>query len=118
MSQIPENTHKLDDPKGFHRLFLVVLMILVFTMAARTPLDTDMWWHIRAGEITWTTGHPMLVDTLSFTRNGTQWINHSWLSEVAMYAIFRWGGYLGLSALVAALAVLCMFLLYIQMKTR
>lgn len=117
MSQIPEVPKPAGEPQQFQRLFLTVLLILVFIMAARTPLDSDMWWHLRAGEITWTTGHPMLVDSLSYTRSGVQWINHSWLSQVLMYAAFHWGGYLGLSALVAVLAVVSMFLLYVQMNS-
>ena len=26
-----------------------VVFILIFAMAARTPLDSDVWWHMRAG---------------------------------------------------------------------
>jgi hypothetical protein len=99
------------------RYFLpLVLFILVFAMAARTPLDSDMWWHLRAGQQTWQTGRPMLVDTFSYTRSGETWINHSWLSQVGMYLVFKAWGYLGLGALVAALAALSMGLVYAQME--
>src|SRR5512140_2534989 len=85
-------------------------------MIARMPLDTDLWWHLRAGETTLQSGRPMLVDSLSFTRFGTAWINHSWLAEVIMALLFRGSGYLGLSALVAGAAALSMALIYRQMQ--
>lgn len=98
------------------RLVWVLILLLVFVMAARTPLDTDLWWHLRAGEVTLQTGQPMLTDSLSFTRAGSPWINHSWLAEVGMALLFRAGGYLGLSLAVALLAVASMALLYRQMS--
>jgi hypothetical protein len=107
------------EPQGrlWGRYFLpLVLFILVFAMAARTPLDSDMWWHLRAGGQTWQTGRPMLVDTFSYTRYGETWINHSWLSQVGMYLVFRAWGYLGLGLLVAILAAAGMGLVYAQME--
>lgn len=98
------------------KFFLVVLLLLVFAMAARTPLDTDMWWHLRAGEGTWLSRVPMMVDTFSYTRYGETWINHSWLSQVGIYLLFRVGGYPALALAVAILATLSMALVYLQMQ--
>jgi hypothetical protein len=98
------------------RFFLAVILILIFAMAARTPLDTDMWWHLRAGEQTWQTGWPVTVDTFSYTRQGETWINHSWLSQLAMYLVYRLGGFPGLGAMVALLAAISMALVYAQME--
>jgi hypothetical protein len=115
------NPNRIDAsaPQGqlWARFFLpIVLFILVFAMAARTPLDSDMWWHLRAGKQTWQTGRPVLVDTFSYTRYGETWINHSWLSQVGMYLVFKARGYLGLGVLVAVLAALSMGLVYAQME--
>ncbi|GAP14625.1 hypothetical protein LARV_02398 [Longilinea arvoryzae] len=98
------------------RLVLVLILLLVFLMAARTPLDTDLWWHLRAGETTLQNGQPMLTDTLSYTRAGSPWINHSWLAEVGMALLFRTAGYLGLCAAVAFFAAASMAILYRQME--
>ena len=49
-------------------------------------------------------GWPVLVDTFSYTRAGTAWINHSWLGEVILALVYRFGGWIGLSGLVALLA--------------
>ncbi|HWQ04535.1 MAG TPA: hypothetical protein VN452_04195 [Longilinea sp.] len=104
-----------NERKNSDRLIFVLILVLVFLMAARTPLDTDLWWHLRAGEVTLQSAHPMLTDTLSFTREGNPWINHSWLSEVGMALLFRVGGYLALSAIVALVAAASMAVLYQQM---
>ena len=31
------------------RLVVVVIFVGLFAMAARTPADTDMWWHLGTG---------------------------------------------------------------------
>jgi len=105
------------DQSGFHRLILIVTLLLIFIMAARTALDSDMWWHLRAGEISWTTMKPVLVGVFSFTRTGQYWLNHSWLSEVVMFLLYRWGGLLALSGMVAVLAVLSAAFVYLQMES-
>ncbi|HVN54277.1 MAG TPA: hypothetical protein VMT46_08100, partial [Anaerolineaceae bacterium] len=84
--------------------FSAVILILVFLMAARAPMDTDLWWHLRAGENTLASGQITLVDTFSYTRAGAPWTNHSWLAQVLMFWVFRAGGFAGLSALVALTA--------------
>ncbi|NMB69389.1 MAG: hypothetical protein GYA20_11580 [Chloroflexi bacterium] len=110
----PNSTAQTDAPQT-NRLVMVLVLLLVFLMAARTPLDTDLWWHLRAGETTLKSGYPILTDTLSFTRYGDAWINHSWLSQVVLALIFRVGGYLGLSLTVALTAAASMAILYRQM---
>ena len=95
-------------------LMVVVTFILLFGMAARTPLDSDLFWHLRAGETTLQTGRPLLVDTFSHTRAGQPWINHSWLSQVGLALLFQVGGYLALGAVMAALATVSMVLVYLQ----
>ncbi len=98
-------------------LFIGVLCgLLVFIMAARTPLDTDLWWHLRAGEETLRLGQPLLSDTLSYTRAGADWINHSWLSEVGMALLFRGAGFWGLGVAVAGLAAFSLGWVYRQMS--
>jgi hypothetical protein len=92
----------------------VVGLLLVFILSARAPVDSDMWWHLKAGEATVISGHPILVDTFSFTRGGESWINHSWLSEAGMFLLFRYGGFVALGAALALLATFSMGLVYFQ----
>lgn len=94
----------------------VVGMLLVFILAARTPVDTDLWWHLKAGEETWVNARPLVVDPFSFTRFGEAWINHSWLSQVILYLLFKGGGFLALGGLMASLATISMGFVYYQMS--
>jgi len=98
------------------KLYLIIVLLLILIMAVRTPLETDMWWHLRAGEETLRNGEVYSVDTFSFTREGADWINHSWLSQVLMFLSFQYGSYYGLSVWVGVCAVLSMFFVYLQMK--
>ncbi len=91
---------------GFRNLVFVVTLLLVFLMASRTPLDSDLWWHLRSGQVMTETGRPLLTDAFSFTRMGETWVNHSWLSEVKIFGIYRYAGWTGLSAWMGLLAVL------------
>lgn len=97
------------------RLIVVVLLLLVFLIAARSPVDTDLWWHLRAGEETLSSGSPVLVDSFSYTRSGQSWTNHSWLSQVILAGIFRLGGLPLVGLFVPLLAVIIMLLLFMQM---
>jgi hypothetical protein len=96
------------------RLVMMVVLVLIFLAAARTPVDTDMWWHLRSGETTWTAGSPLLQDPYSFTRLGQPWINHSWLAQIVLFLLFEWGAYLALGAGVALLATGLMVLVFLQ----
>jgi hypothetical protein len=98
------------------KLYLIIALLLILIIAVRTPLETDMWWHLRAGEETLRNGEVYSVDTFSFTREGADWINHSWLSQVVMFLTFQGGSYYGLSIWVGLCAVLSMLFVYLQMK--
>jgi len=98
------------------KLYPILVLLLIFIMAVRMPMDSDMWWHLRAGQETIRSGHVYRVDTFSSTRAGEDWINHSWLSQVIMALILRIASFPGLSIWVAICAVLSMGMVYIQMK--
>jgi len=91
---------------------LVLVVLLVFLMASRTPADPDMWWHLRAGEETLQAGKPLTIDTMTFTHFGDKWVNHSWLGEVVLYLFYDLGGYFGLSLYLALIASATMLVLY------
>jgi hypothetical protein len=112
----PVSRVNLPKKNQFDLFVLVLVLLLIFILAARTPLDTDMWWHLRAGQETMQSGRPMLIDNLSTTRFGAAWINHSWLSEVGMYLLYAWGGSLAIGGMTALLAVLSMALVYFTLE--
>lgn len=70
---------------------VVVIFVGLFAMAARTPADTDMWWHLGAGRAIVTTGRIPYADEFSFTARGQLWTNVYWLrmlsSDAALAAM-------------------------------
>ncbi len=58
--------------------------------------DPDMWWHLKMGQVVWTTHTIPTTDIFSFTTGHHAWIPHEWLSQVTIFAAYLWGGYSGL----------------------
>ena len=84
-----------------NRLVIIVLFAGLFAMAARTPADTDMWWHLGAGRAIVTTGHIPYADEFSFTARGKPWVNVQWLAQAGMYlARLTANGYTAVQRLV------------------
>jgi hypothetical protein len=103
--------------KRYLELFiLVVSLALVFFIAARTPLDSDMWWHLSTGKQIFTSGNLRTPDVFSYTRPGIYWLDHSWLPDVGMYLMFIPGGFTALGIFVAVAAVLSLAVLWFQLE--
>jgi hypothetical protein len=88
--------------------------LLVFFLIIRTPTDTDMWWHLRAGQEMVQRGQILTNDVFSFTRAGAQWTNAFWLADIAMYVLYRAGGFLALSLAAATLLAVTMLVILKQ----
>ena len=88
------------------RLIISITFLAVFAMAARISMDTDTWWHLRAGQ--WIIEHQSVprVDPFSYTRSGQPWQYPGWLVEVPMYAIYKLFGPGGLNVWTAVMVTL------------
>jgi hypothetical protein len=88
------------------RLFVIILTLGLFTMAARRVTDPDVWWHLRTGQLIVQTRAIFHTDPYSFTRFGQPWVDHEWLSQILMFSLYRlagWGGLIvGFGAVIAA----------------
>jgi hypothetical protein len=93
------------------RAATIILFALLFALAARIPIDTDTWWHIRSGQYTLSQGM-IYTDPFSFTKAGEPWINHSWGAQIILYLVWQVAGNFGLSIYVAALATAGMYMIY------
>lgn len=100
---------------SFPVLMAALLAVLaVLTVRARFN-DPDMWWHLRNGEVIWTTHSVPATDLYSYTTNHHHVAPQEWLSELTIYGAYRIGGYPGLmfwlcffsSSLLIAAYVLC-----------
>ena len=73
-----------------------LLVVLAFLTVRSRFNDPDMWWHLKMGEVVWTTHTIPTTDIFSFTTHHHAWIPHEWLSQVVIFLAYKWGGYSGL----------------------
>jgi hypothetical protein len=92
---------------------VVAIMLLgVLAMAARVAVDSDTWWHLRAGAWMVTHGHVLDRDEFTSTFAGQAWRYPAWLSQTAFYMVFSRFGYGGLNTLTALCVVAAFALVY------
>jgi hypothetical protein len=98
------------------RLTTAILFVAVFAMTVRAPADTDTWWHLQAGRVTLEQDRILQTDLFSHTRHGSQWVNHSWLSQVILYWLFARFSYAGLALWMGAIVTAAFAVTYLQME--
>ena len=88
------------------RLVTWVTFIAIFAMATHVSIDSDTWWHLKAGE--WMVEQRAIItaDPFSFTRGGTPWQYPGLWVQVFMYELFANLGYGGLNLWVSLMVVL------------
>lgn len=98
----------------FRRLFPLAFFLMVFALAVRQSayIDPDLWWHLQAGQDIVQSQSIPKVDSYSFTKAGSEWIAHEWLSEVIMYFIYRFSGWGGLLFVFSVLITITLYLVY------
>jgi hypothetical protein len=88
------------------RVFVIILALGLFTMAARGVTDPDVWWHLRTGQLIIQNHRVFHADPYSYTRFGQPWVDHEWLSQVLIFGLYRlasWTGLIvGFGAVIAA----------------
>jgi hypothetical protein len=87
----------------FDQLSAALLFVAIACAACFMPAQNDTWWHLRAGEEIWRTGHVPLLDTFSHTAYGTYWPDHEWLSQLLFFGLYQLGGLKLLTAFLATI---------------
>lgn len=91
-----------------------LLVLAVLTVQSRLD-DPDLWWHLKMGQVIWTTHAIPATDLFSYTVRNQAIVPQEWLAQTAIYAAYLWGGYSGLmlwlclltAALMCAAYLLC-----------
>lgn len=86
----------------FRQTTTLTFFVVLFASACVMPLQSDFWWHLRAGQEMWSRHFVMVADEFSFTARGAYWPNHEWLSELVFFAVYRLGGLPAVTLLAAA----------------
>ncbi len=103
--------------RALRRPNLALAAILLFGllgMTARSATDPDLWWHLRTGQWIVETGHVPHSDPFSFTRAGSAWVSHEWLSDLIFYELWKHGGPAALIVFSAVVTTLGFMLLYLR----
>lgn len=96
------------------RICFFGIVALSFLMSFHTLTDTDIFWHLKTGEIIWQTHRVPHQDLYSFTRSGEEWIDAQWLFQVAIYLFYRIGGYTSMVLFGSALTAITWFLILLS----
>src|SRR5882757_6552982 len=96
--------------------FAGILLFGLLAMTARNAVDPDLWWHLRTGQWIMETGHIPHSDPFSFTRAGSPWVAHEWLSAVTFYEIQKFSGDGGLIVFSALVTTAGFMLLYLRSR--
>jgi hypothetical protein len=94
------------------RVFVFILALGLFIMAARSVTDPDVWWHLRTGQLTVQNHRVFHNDPYSFTRFDDRWVDHEWLSQVFIWGLYRVAGWAGLIAGFAAIIAAAFLLVF------
>lgn len=101
---------------NIRQLITAIVFMALFVMAARISMDTDSWWHLRAGE--WMVENRSILqsDPFSYTRLGADWNYPGWLFEAPMALIYKKLGPGGLNLLTAGLVTLSFLFLWLTLR--
>jgi len=81
-----------------------LLALFLVTPILATKAEADLWGHLRFGLDLLRSRHVPLADPYSFTQD-RPWINHEWLSELAMGIAYTLAGVKGLIALKVGIII-------------
>ena len=100
------------------RVFVAILALGLFIMAARSVTDPDVWWHLRTGQLIIQNHRVFHTDPYSFTKFGQPWIDHEWLSQILIFGLYRLGGWGALMAGFAAVIAATYWLAFLRCPGR
>src|SRR5690242_1243970 len=73
------------------------LLVLLTALTVRGRFnDPDLWWHLKMGQIIWTTHSIPTHDLFSYTANHQPIVPQEWLAELSIYIAYLVHGYSGL----------------------
>ncbi|MFN8628318.1 MAG: hypothetical protein U0587_20385 [Candidatus Binatia bacterium] len=100
----------------------LVWMLLLASSALHffwnTEADNDLWGHLLFGRAMLASGTVVRTDTYAYTTAGQPWLNHEWLSQIVMAAVYSAAGAAGLLLSKFAVAVATVLLLLSEIRRR
>ncbi len=97
--------------------WLLLLASSAFYFLSNNEADNDLWGHVYFGRAIVQAGDVVRHDPYTYTAPHAPWMNHEWLSQVLLYAVYARAGGAGLWALKFAVALATAALLLIRVRT-
>lgn len=88
------------------------LAIFVFILATRPIEAFDTFWQLQSGKYIWETGNFLYRDTFSLAKDSFR-LEHCWLHDLILFALYKIGGLNLLSLIKPALISLCATIIYL-----
>ncbi len=90
-----------------------LLLVIIAVADSSRYADPDLWGHVKFGQAVLAQHRLILHDPYSYSAPGHLWLNHEWLAEVVMAAIYNSFGVVGLKLMKFACAAAAIVLLAI-----
>lgn len=107
-------------PPPSHRLLGWAWALLAGSSAlyflADNEADNDLWMHLYSGRRILDSGAVPRLDDASYTAAGLPWVDHEWLTQIGMAALYAGGGSPALWAVKLAAALLTAWLLWLSVR--
>ncbi|MFA6417375.1 MAG: hypothetical protein WCW61_04260 [Patescibacteria group bacterium] len=97
---------------GFFWILFYFLVFLIVIRAGFSYLDPDFGWHLKVGQEIALTGQVPNANLYNYTYTG-DWVDHEWLSNLALYHLYDFAGYEALVILFALVIIATLILLNI-----
>jgi len=95
---------------------IVLFLTLTFLLGVFPLKDTDIFWHLRTGDLIRQTGQVPHTDIFTFTSNGRPWIDLHWLFQIAVSWVYEHGGVVALN--LGKCVITCAALLFLLTARR
>lgn len=99
-------------------IVLILLLVLIFISQFNTIVDIDLWWIFRTAEFILKNLDVPRIDIFSYAAENQDWVDHEWLSQIILYAVFGKFGWTGINILKAVIVALCFFIPLFLIYTR
>ncbi len=82
----------------------IAAVLFIGCVALFKVVDSDIWWHIRAGQVMWETKSLITLDPFAYTRAGLPYLaTHEWVSQLVLALAYG----IGSDAGIIVLRILC-----------
>jgi tetratricopeptide (TPR) repeat protein len=82
------------------------VLVLAFLLGSFAVNNSDFWMHLAAGRLLSEGAYTLGADPFSYTTDGVTWVNHAWLFDWLLYALYGMIGGAGIAVVRGLLTVL------------